>query len=258
MNEYGSFAARPTRGTIRQRLLVNALVDPDEARRALPVGLRPHVVDGGTVVGCCLLDIGGIRPAGLPPVFGRPVRAAAHRISVEWETDSGAIEVGVYVPVRHTDSRAARVLGGRWFPGVHRKASIAIGNDGRRLQWAVEPIDRGTDFGVRLVASINSTASAEPCEPVGATCLTAAVGLSLDHRGRLEAARMSTDHRRASVVDVDELDSAFLATFSTAEPAPSYLLRDVDVTWTRARPPRIACVNDRPTPPRRTPVVSRS
>jgi hypothetical protein len=42
------------RGVIRRRLLVNAVVDPDEAAARLPVGLRPHVTDLGTVVGCCL------------------------------------------------------------------------------------------------------------------------------------------------------------------------------------------------------------
>ena len=54
------------RGTIHRRLLVNAVVDPDEAARRLPVGLRPHVTALGTVVGCCLLEIDRIRPAFLP------------------------------------------------------------------------------------------------------------------------------------------------------------------------------------------------
>lgn len=56
---------RAMRGTIRSRLLVNALVEPDEAARRLPTGLRPHIVGGGTVVGCCLLDIVDIRPSAL-------------------------------------------------------------------------------------------------------------------------------------------------------------------------------------------------
>lgn len=57
---------RTIRGTIRRRLLVNALVDPDEAASHLPAGLRPHKVAGGTLVGCCLLDIDSIWPALLP------------------------------------------------------------------------------------------------------------------------------------------------------------------------------------------------
>ncbi len=88
---------RAVHGTIRRRLLVNALVDPDEAARYLPAGLRPHVTRGGTVVGCCLLDIDSIRPASLPGNVGARLRAAAHRVSVEWEDDMGATTVGVYV-----------------------------------------------------------------------------------------------------------------------------------------------------------------
>lgn len=73
------------RGTIRRRLLVNALVDPDQAARHLPAGLRPHEVNGGTLIGC-LLDIDSIRPASLPGNVGARLRGAAHRVSVEWET----------------------------------------------------------------------------------------------------------------------------------------------------------------------------
>src|SRR3954452_11966124 len=95
-------SARRTRGVIRSRLLVNAVVDPAEAARRLPAGLRPHVVGGGTVVGCCLLDIAAIRPAPLPAVVGMSLRAAAHRISVEWDDSVGGTSVGVYVPLRLT------------------------------------------------------------------------------------------------------------------------------------------------------------
>jgi hypothetical protein len=232
-------------GTIRRRLLVNALVDPDEAARHLPTGLRPHVTEGGTVIGCCLLDIDAIRPASLPAGVGSRLRAADHRISVEWEDDAGATSVGVYVPVRHTDSRAARVLGGRWFPGVHRKASIRLTDDGRCLRWMVEPGEEASEYGVTVSASISSTEASAGCEPIGGTCLSAAVGLSPDHHGRLEAARMEPEHRRAVQVEIDDLDSAFLARFSTARQATSYLMRDVDVTWTKARAPRLALTTAR-------------
>ena len=231
---------RAIRGTIRRRLLVNALVDPDEAARHIPAGLRPHEVAGGTVVGCCLLDMDSIRPASLPGTVGARLRAAAHRISVEWEDETGATTVGVYVPTRHADSQAAIALGGRWFPGVHRRAAIALAEDDRCIRWSIEPVDRQTDYGVRVIASIASSPTSTPCEPIGGTCLSAAVGLSPSRHGGLEAARMEPDHRRAQRVEIDDLDSAFLARFSTAGPAPSYLMRDVDVTWTKVHAPRLA------------------
>ena len=63
-------------GQLRRRLLVNVLVDPDEAADRLPSGVRPHVAEGGTVVGCCLLDIRELRPSPLPRQVGVGIRAA--------------------------------------------------------------------------------------------------------------------------------------------------------------------------------------
>ncbi|MBA2281180.1 MAG: hypothetical protein M3527_00025 [Actinomycetota bacterium] len=238
MSEQDPRLRRAIRGTIHRRLLINALVDPDEAAHHLPGGLRPHVSGEGTVVGCCLLSIDSIRPAGIPARFGSRLRAAAHRISVEWDDDAGT-SVGVYVPVRHTDSRPARMLGGRWFPGVHRRATIEVAENEQCLDWLVEPQEDADRFGIHVAASIPSTAPVSPGEPIGGTCLAAAVGLSPDHRGVLEAARMDPDHRVAQLVEIDRIDSQFLAGFVSARPAPSYLMRDVDVRWTPARAPRI-------------------
>jgi hypothetical protein len=229
-------------GIIRRRLLVNALVDPDEAARRLPAGVRPHVIEGGTVVGCCLLDIDRIRPAPLPSVLGMRLRAAAHRVSVEWDDGFGGTTVGVYVPVRHTDSRAAMLLGGRWFPGVHRPADLNIVESTDRLCWTVTPAAEAIGFGVRVIASITEESPSTPCEAIGGTCLSAAVGVSPDHHGLLEAAEMRPHRRHAQQVVIDDLESEFLASFATARSAPSYLMRDVGVTWTRGSPPRIAAV----------------
>ena len=226
------------RGTIRSRLLVNALVDPDEAAQRLPRALRPHVTRQGTVVGCSLLDIVAIRPARLPMV-GICLRAAAHRISVEWDGDDGVATIGVYVPLRVTESRAAIALGGRVFPGVHRRASVNLSQDGRHVAWSVQAGDEPGAYSVRVDASSRDASPLLACEPVGGTCLSAEVGLSPRHDGALEAARMTPLHRHAQLVDIHDLKSAFLASFASAVPAPSYLMRDVDVTWTREFGPRL-------------------
>jgi hypothetical protein len=198
------------------------------------------MTEGGTVVGCCLLDIDNIRPAPLPATLGTRLRAAAHRISVEWDNELSATIVGVYVPMRHTGSRVARAMGGRWFPGVHARAAVELDDDRRRLRWSVEPRDRARGYSIRVSASIPPKAPSMPCEPIGGTCLNAVIGLSPDHHGGLEAARMEPDHRRAQLVEIDHLGSGFLAGFTTAQPAPAYLMRDVDVTWTQERAPRLA------------------
>ncbi len=219
-------------GTIRRRLLVNATVDPDEAAERLPPGLRPLATDGRTVVGCCLLEIESIRPAGVPSVVGWRLRAAAHRISVEWDEGLGSVATGVYVPVRLTDSRLAVAVGGRSFPGVHDRARVEVSATDSTLRWSIEPLDP-TGLGMRVCASFRSEAElGASCTPVGTTCLTAAVGVSPDRRGRLEAARMDLSHRNARQVAIEDLESGFLDSFSTAEPSSSYLMGDADVTWT--------------------------
>ena len=197
--------------------------------------LRPHVVAVGTVVGCCLLEVAAIRPAGVPHRFGRRLRAAAHRISVEWEDGSGETAIGVYVPVRHTDSRLATVLGGRWFPGVHEPATVDIDERDGLLWWSSRPTAVGSRLAVRVAARILHDDLPGACDPVGQTCLGAAIGLS-PGRGRdaLEAARMDPAHRNAVPVVIDDLGSEFIESFASAVPATSYLMRDVEVLWTRA------------------------
>lgn len=158
---------------------------------------------------------------------------------MEWDDDFGATTVGVYVPLRLTNSRAAIALGGRVFPGVHRRASVKLTQDGQRLGWSVEAGGEPGAYSVRVDASSRDGSPLAPCEPIGGTCLSAAVGISPGYDGVLEAARMTPQHRHAQAVDLHHMDSAFLPSFASAAPAPSYLMHDVDVTWTRARVPRL-------------------
>ena len=217
-------------GRIRRRLLVNALVDPDEVTARLPNGLRPHVVEGGTVVGCCLLDLEHVRPAWAPGVVGVGLRAAAHRVSVEWRGTGGdRPTVGVYVPLRHTDSRLAVLAGGRAFPGVHRRAHIDLLETATSLAWNVDAPGRG-GCALNVVASATAGPEAD-LGPVGRACIDASAGLSPARDDDLEGVVMTPAHRRARRVDVEFLDSAFITAFASATPAPSYLMADVDVTW---------------------------
>lgn len=227
-------------GTIRRRLLINGLADPDEAARLLPTGLRPHVTGDATVVGCCLLTIEHIRPSVVPAALGLTLMAAAHRISVEWDDELGATAVGVYVPVRHTASQPAQAVGGRWFPGVHLPATIRTASDGEHLRWTVEPRLASDRYGIRVQARVAAGQATEPNEPIGGTCLAASVGVSPDRRGTLEAARMEPEHRVAQPVEITELDSRFLDRFTSLRLATSYLMRDVQVRWTRASAPSTA------------------
>jgi len=181
------------------------------------------------------LDIEHLRPGGFPPAFGLSQRAAAHRISIEWDDETGERVVGVYVPERRTDSRLAVVLGGRWFPGVHKPARVEQRNAAHGFSWSVQ----GDAFSIAVDVSDIAGSSADlACEPIGGTCIGANIGLSVDSRGALEGARMEPSRRDAQAVTIDALESSFISSFETAEPAPSYLMQDIAVVWTPAVAPR--------------------
>jgi hypothetical protein len=216
--------SRGVHGSIQRRLLVNVLVDPDEAAAHLPAGLRPHETADGTVVGCCLLELADVRPAALPAPAGVRLRAAAHRISAEWEDGEGHTIVGVYVPERRTDSFLAAVVGGRAFPGVHRRVPVEVHSDATTLRWSVAD-------DLRVEVRRTRDAADPTCGLVGGTCLTASVGLSPDRRGGLEAVQMAPAHHDARQVEVHQLASTFLDGFTSARPAPAYLMEDVPVAW---------------------------
>lgn len=237
MSTYGS-SGRVVRGLIRRRLLVNAVVDPDEAAGRLPPGPRPHETALGTVVGCCLLDIAELRPRPLPAAVGIRQRAGACRISAEWDNDAGETIVGVWVPARRTDARLAVALGGQWFPGVHRPARITLDPQPGRLSWR---IDDGRDFRIDVDVSVPDDTN-NVGDVVAGTCLAATIGMSADHDGLLEAACMQPERRDARQVVVDRLESRFIDSFHSARPASSYLMENIPVSWTPA-----------PSPPRRAP-----
>jgi hypothetical protein len=169
--------------------------------------------------------------------MGVAMRAAANRISAEWDGENGEPVVGVYVPERRTDSRLAVALGGRWFPGVHRSADIAFRDAADGFAWSV----RGGDFSIAVTVRVSEHATADlTTDPIAGTCIAANIGLSRDHNGVLEGARMEPDRRTARAVDVVSLESNFIAGFANAELAPAYLMEDVDVAWAQAAAPRNA------------------
>lgn len=228
-------------GTIHHRLLINRWVDPEEVVDQLPPGVRPHLGStGGVIVGCCLIEIGNLRPPHVPASLGLTVRAAAYRISCEVGSASNPTRA-VFVPRRLTDSWTAVAAGGWLSPGVHQRAGIGV-DHGTVLRWRVVPADSrsrdraGADtFGLEALATTSGRpADSEVAEIVVGTRL----GLSPGRRPeRLEAAEMVTATTDASRVDLRHLDAPLFEAFTTAEPADTLLMIDVPVRWTPATAP---------------------
>jgi hypothetical protein len=97
------------------------------------------------------------------------------------------------------------------------------------LTWRVD----GEGFVVHVVARRTREPAGNCAEIVGATCLSATLGVSRDHHGNLEVAAMQAARRDARSVEIVALESSFIESFRSAAMAPSYLVEHMPVTWTR-------------------------
>lgn len=224
-------------GTIRHRLLINRLVDPAEVAPRLPGNVRPYVTStGGVVVGCCLIAIGSARPWPAPSFVGPTIRAAAHRISVE-AGPPGSPTSAVYVPMRHSDSVPTVTIGGRLFPGVHQRSEIDVTYADEFVSWNVRGRGGDADDGFGISAQASRVGAKPASSEVAEVVIGTYLGISPNHRGQLEGAQMRPADLAAEEVELTHLASDFLDSFSTAEKAPTLLMTEVDVTWSRAALP---------------------
>lgn len=122
---------RDVRAQLRRRLLISYRVDPRVAASLLPEGFRPQVIDGSALAGVCVLGLESIRPTWISRRWGLRSENAAHRIAVEWDGPDGP-EHGVFIFERHSSAWHPVLLGGRLFPGVHRRARFRTEESGGR------------------------------------------------------------------------------------------------------------------------------
>src|SRR3954451_12181062 len=99
-------------GMMARRLLVNWRMPVAAARRALPVGVRPSVVNGHAIAGLCLVRLTGMRFAGMPAWAGLASENLAVRMAVEWDTAEG-LRKAVLIFRRETGSAVNAFVGAR-------------------------------------------------------------------------------------------------------------------------------------------------
>ena len=164
------------RGMIKRRLLVNYRLDPAVLRPVLPPPFRPQLVQGSAIVGICLIRLSGIRPPLFPAALGVSSENAAHRIAVEWN-EHGTTRQGVYIPRRDSSSRLNRLLGGRFFPGIHHEARFDVS-------------EREDAFNVRMdsadgVAHVRVEGTLASALPAGSVFASVAAASAFFERGAL-------------------------------------------------------------------------
>jgi hypothetical protein len=229
------------RGTIRRRILLNFRVDPEVARRRLPPGFEPKVVEGYAVAGVCLIRLEHERLAVAPRAMGLDSENAAHRFAAFRVDDRGGREECVYIARRHSSSLVNRTCGGRIFPGESHPARFVVREEDESIDLAMSAPD---GFSLRLQAH---RASALPPSSIFRTLGGASsffrggsLGYSATRAGdTLDALRLDTARWEIAPLVVDLASSTY---FDDRSLFPrnaivldcALLMRDVEHEWRRA------------------------
>lgn len=233
------------RGTIARRVLVNYRVDADVLATHLPAPFQPKLVNGFGIAGICLIRLEDMRPGLAPAAIGFASENAAHRVAVEWDEGTETKE-GVYIPIRHTNSRFNAAVGGRFFPGKHLYAPFWTAESTHRVK-----VEAGQERDHPLVRIAGPTADQIARNSVFNETETASnffqcgsVGWSLNRAGTgFEGLKLIAENWNIQPLHVEHLISSWFddpKQFPTgsAEFDSAFLMRNIAHEW-QALPPLI-------------------
>lgn len=230
---------RTLRGRMRRRLLLTYRVDPVVAGELLPAPFRPQLVDGSAVGGVCLIALTELRPGWVRPRWGLSTENAAHRFAVEWD-EGEETRTGVYVIERHTSGVVPIIGGGRFFPGVQRRARFEIEETDERFQVRMEAPDVSVSADVELAEEWESTLF-PTVDDAAQFYRAGAIGWSPRRGDRgAEALELSSTRWSVDAGRVIEVGSTFFDELprGAAEIDSVLVMRDIPVTWRRPETPR--------------------
>ena len=222
----------PLDGTIERRLLINYRLDAAVAQSLLPAPLRPQLVDGSAVAGICLIRLGALRPRGFRPRIGWRAENAAHRIAVEWD-EAGGPRTGVYVPGRHSGSWLPIAVGGRIFPGVHRRARFDAVESETRIAVRMSSVDTNVDADVELTDEWHSSLF-PTIDDASRFFRSGSVGWSpARHSGALEGLRLETTTWEVTAATPLAVTSSFFDGLPRGAATLDNVLvmRDIPIRW---------------------------
>jgi hypothetical protein len=202
------------RGVIKRRLLVNFRVDPEVIQRFLPEGLSPKLQGDHAIAGICLIRLEQIRPSLIPWSVGLSSENAAHRVAVKWRDADGADREGVYIPMRHTNSSLILMVGGRIFPGVHKRATFEVSDSGTAIDISIRATAGDMDVALRgKSADLLPAGSTFPSLAAASEFFRGgSVGYSPGReRGRLEGLKLVSPEWRVDPLSISEVHSSWLS-----------------------------------------------
>jgi hypothetical protein len=229
-------------GVIRRRVLVNFRVDPEVMARTLPPGFSPRLVAGQALAGICLIRLEEIRPLATPARLGLSSENAAHRVAVEWTTESGGPRSGVYIPRRDTNSSLVMLAGGRLFPGEHHKARFKVEDDGSAIRLQVASEDGEVEVNVRghSSAELPHSSHFSSLQEASNFFEVGAIGYSSTRKGdRLEGLELQTNAWHVEPLDLAEVHSSYFSDESvfpqgTVDFDCALVMRDIPHRWRTA------------------------
>lgn len=222
------------KGRMRRRVLLTYRVDPQVAEQIIPAPFRPQLVDGSAVAGICLIALDQLRPGWFRPEIGIATENTAHRFAVEWDED-GVTRSGVYITERHSSSLIPVLGGGRFFPGVQRRARFEVEESDTRVRVRMRADDANVAADVEVTEQWDSTLF-PTIQDASDFYRAGAIGWSPGRGSRVtEALELTTSRWEARAVEVEQVTSSF---FDGLPPGSTVfdsalLTRDIPVIWRR-------------------------
>jgi hypothetical protein len=228
-------------GKIARRVVVNLRVAPDVLAPLIPAPFQLKIVDGWAIAGVCLTRLQQMRPVGLPAFIGLDNENSAHRVVVTWTDESGETHDGVYLPIRHTDSKVTIVVGQKLFPAELTYAKIQSAET-----------DAGVDVRLRTDDGFNVHFKGTFVEnmPVGSVFKSAGdlsdfqyqakIGFWPRKEGGYDAHRLEVDKWQGRSMSVDFFESSFFSDatmFPAGSVAPdsAFAMYDIQHRWRQAK-----------------------
>ena len=234
-------------GLIRRRILVNYYADPEVVQKLLPTGLRPKLHQARAIVGICLIRLEHVRPKGMPNFIGLSSENAAHRIAVEWDTETGRKEA-VYIPRRDTNSWLNQNLGGRVFPAELHAADFIVRDQQQQISLEIQSKDQ-----IVQVHVVGQTAEALPSHSIFASLEEASNYFKAGSLGysaardpsHLDGVQLQTTNWLVEPLAIKELSSSYFANTSSFPSGSvtldhALIMRNVEHQWFSTAPYQIA------------------
>lgn len=226
------------RGRMRRRILLTYRVDPEVARAIIPAPFRPQLVDGSAVAGICMIALTDLRPGWVRPRIGISTENTAHRFAVEWD-EGASPRTGVYVTERHTSGLVPVLGGGRFFPGMQRRARFDVEESDSRFRVRMRASDASVSADVEVSERWDSTLF-PTIEDASAFYRNGAIGWSPRRGGGAEGLELTSSRWAVRAATVNDVTSSFFdglpAGAATLDSA--LVMHDIPVLWRRPETPR--------------------